>query len=88
MTTWQEYYKEEGRAPAWPYPIKYEQEQEIETDVLIIGGGIAGCWAAISAARQGLKVALVEKGRRCEKRSREARAAITGAMRLPIPYPM
>ena len=28
----------------------------------MIGGGIAGCWAAISAARQGLKVALVEKG--------------------------
>ncbi len=62
MTTWQDYYKEEGRAPAWPYPIKYEQEQEIETDILIIGGGIAGCWAAISAARQGLRVALVEKG--------------------------
>ena len=32
------------------------------TDVLVIGGGIAGCWAAISAARQGLNVALVEKG--------------------------
>ncbi|MBQ8975432.1 MAG: FAD-binding protein, partial [Oscillospiraceae bacterium] len=26
------------------------------------GGGIAGCWAAISAARQGAKVALFEKG--------------------------
>jgi succinate dehydrogenase/fumarate reductase flavoprotein subunit len=62
MTTWQDYYKEEGHAPSWPYPIKYEQEQEIETDVLVIGGGIAGCWAAISAARQGLRVALVEKG--------------------------
>jgi succinate dehydrogenase/fumarate reductase flavoprotein subunit len=62
MATWQDYYKEEGHAPAWPYPIKYEQEQEIETDILVIGGGIAGCWAAISAARQGLRVALVEKG--------------------------
>jgi succinate dehydrogenase/fumarate reductase flavoprotein subunit len=62
MTTWQDYYKEEGRAPAWPYPIKYGQEQEIETDILVIGGGIAGCWAAISAARQGVSVALVEKG--------------------------
>jgi succinate dehydrogenase/fumarate reductase flavoprotein subunit len=62
MTTWQDYYKEEGRAPAWPYPVKYEQEQEIETDVLVLGGGIAGCWAAINAARQGLRVALVEKG--------------------------
>jgi succinate dehydrogenase/fumarate reductase flavoprotein subunit len=54
--------EKDGKAPAWPYPIRYEQEQEIDTDVLIIGGGIAGCWAAISAARTGVKVALVEKG--------------------------
>jgi succinate dehydrogenase/fumarate reductase flavoprotein subunit len=62
MTTWQEYMKEEGHAPAWPYPIRYDKEQEIDTDVLVLGGGIAGCWAAISAARQGLRVTLVEKG--------------------------
>jgi len=62
MTAWHDYLKEKGRAPDWPYPIRYEQEQEVDTDVLVIGGGIAGCWAAISAARQGLKVALVEKG--------------------------
>ena len=61
MTTWHGYLKEEGRPPSWPYPIMFEQEQEIDTDVLVIGGGIAGCWAAISAARQGLRVALVEK---------------------------
>ncbi|MBN1161036.1 MAG: FAD-binding protein [Dehalococcoidales bacterium] len=34
----------------------------MDTDVLVIGGGIAGCWAAISAARKGVRVALVEKG--------------------------
>lgn len=62
MTAWHDYLKEKGRAPAWPYPIRYEQENEIETDVLVVGGGIAGCWAAIAAAREGLKVALVEKG--------------------------
>ncbi len=62
MTSWQDYLKEQGHAPDWPYPIRYEQEQEIDTDVLVLGGGIAGCWAAISAARQGLRVALVEKG--------------------------
>src|SRR4030042_5921519 len=62
MTTWHDYLKEEGRPPRWPYPIRFENEKEIKTDVLVIGGGIAGCWAAISAARQGLKVALVEKG--------------------------
>ncbi len=31
-------------------------------DVLVIGGGLAGCWAAIGAARAGAKVILAEKG--------------------------
>ncbi len=62
MSTWHDYLKEQGHAPDWPYPVRFDKEQEIDTDVLVIGGGIAGCWAAISAARQGLKVALVEKG--------------------------
>jgi succinate dehydrogenase/fumarate reductase flavoprotein subunit len=62
MSTWHDYLKKHGSAPDWPYPIRYDKEQEIETDVLVVGGGIAGCWAAISAARQGVKVALVEKG--------------------------
>ena len=34
----------------------------VETDVLIIGGGLAGCMAAIHAAERGdLKVTLVDK---------------------------
>ena len=31
-------------------------------DVLVIGGGLAGCWAAIAAARAGAAVILAEKG--------------------------
>jgi succinate dehydrogenase/fumarate reductase flavoprotein subunit len=62
MSTWHEYLKEQGRAPDWPYPVRYEQEQEVNCDVLVIGGGIAGCWAAISAAREGLNVVMAEKG--------------------------
>jgi succinate dehydrogenase/fumarate reductase flavoprotein subunit len=63
MTSWHEWMEKEGSTPEWPYPIRYEKEQEVETDVLVIGGGIAGCWAAISAARsKGVRVALVEKG--------------------------
>ena len=61
MVTFSEFMKNEGHAPEWPYPLRYEKEQEIETDVLVLGGGIAGCWAAINAARQGVRVALVEK---------------------------
>ena len=33
----------------------------IETDVLVIGGGLAGCMAAIKAAEQGVEVAIAEK---------------------------
>ena len=36
--------------------------QAWETDVLIIGGGMAAAWAAISAARDGAEVVLVDKG--------------------------
>ena len=49
-------------APRWPYPVDYGKENEVNCDVLVLGGGIAGCWAAIGAARQGVKVALVDKG--------------------------
>jgi len=33
-----------------------------ETDVLVIGGGMAGAWAALGAARAGARVLLVDKG--------------------------
>jgi succinate dehydrogenase/fumarate reductase flavoprotein subunit len=46
----------------WPYPLQYDQSTEVDADVLVLGGGIAGCWAAISAAKKGAKVVLVEKG--------------------------
>lgn len=46
----------------WPYPIEWDKEEEIDVDILVLGGGIAGCWAAIAAARKGMRVALVEKG--------------------------
>jgi succinate dehydrogenase/fumarate reductase flavoprotein subunit len=35
---------------------------DIETDVLVIGGGMAAAWAAIGAARAGASVVLVDKG--------------------------
>jgi succinate dehydrogenase/fumarate reductase flavoprotein subunit len=46
----------------WPYSLEYEKEEKITTDVLVLGGGIAGCMAAIAAAERGQKVVLVEKG--------------------------
>jgi succinate dehydrogenase/fumarate reductase flavoprotein subunit len=37
-------------------------ENRLEADVLVIGGGIAGCFAAIKAREQGAEVILVDKG--------------------------
>ena len=34
----------------------------ITTDVLVVGGGMAGAWAASAAAEAGAKVILVDKG--------------------------
>jgi succinate dehydrogenase/fumarate reductase flavoprotein subunit len=38
-------------------------ESVIETDVLVVGGGIAGCFAAVKAKEQGADVTLVSKGK-------------------------
>lgn len=39
------------------------KERTITTDVLVIGSGIAGCFAAIHACRGGAAVTIVEPGR-------------------------
>lgn len=46
----------------WPYQNEMDKEEIIESDVLVLGGGLSGCFAAIAAARKGLSVTLVEKG--------------------------
>ena len=46
----------------WPYADEFGIEERIRCDVLVLGGGLAGCFAAIAAAERGKSVALVEKG--------------------------
>lgn len=41
--------------------MKRRKRNEISTDVLVVGGGTSGVCAAIQAARQGVKVVLVEE---------------------------
>jgi succinate dehydrogenase/fumarate reductase flavoprotein subunit len=60
MSTWTDL--QETRAPNWPYPVNYGKENEASCDVLVLGGGVAGCHAAINAAKQGAKVIVVDKG--------------------------
>ena len=46
----------------WPYENEIGQEELVKSEVLVLGGGLAGCYAAIAAARHKKKVVLVEKG--------------------------
>ena len=62
MAHWLDFIEQNASLPEWPYPIRYSRETHVKTDVLILGGGIAGCHAAISARRKGVKVIVVEKG--------------------------
>ena len=50
------------REYSWAYGNEVGQEEIIRSDVLVLGGGLSGCFAAIAAARKGLSVVVVEKG--------------------------
>ena len=54
-------FDESGRLFPWPYKVSYSAERAYECDVLVIGGGIAGAWAALAAARCGARVIVLEK---------------------------
>ncbi|OGO32619.1 MAG: hypothetical protein A2Z29_10130 [Chloroflexi bacterium RBG_16_56_11] len=51
MVTWNEFLDKEGHPPECPYPVNYENQQEIEVDVLVLGGGIAGGYKPTGNAR-------------------------------------
>ncbi|MDR2664716.1 MAG: FAD-binding protein [Oscillospiraceae bacterium] len=59
---WHEYAIKHGKLPEWPYEISYGKENVVESDVLVVGGGVAGCRAAIAALQQGASVAVAERG--------------------------
>lgn len=50
------------KAYKWPYENQIGEVQTDEADVLVLGGGLAGCFAAIAAAKKGKSVIMVEKG--------------------------
>jgi succinate dehydrogenase/fumarate reductase flavoprotein subunit len=58
------------------------KEHILETDVLVIGGGLGGCLAAIKASDAGVSVVLMEKA--ALKRSGNA---ATGLHRIPLIHP-
>ena len=81
---WHEYVNETGKVPQWPYEVNYGKENVISTDVLVIGGGVAGCRAAIAARQKGASVVLMDRG--FAKRSGSGGAGVDhwhGAVRNP-----
>lgn len=58
------------------------ERKKIDADVLVIGAGLAGCFAAIKAAEAGVKVVVFDKGH--IKRSGNG---ATGLHRIPLIHP-
>lgn len=52
----------------WPYENEIGDLQVDQSEVLVLGGGLAGCFAAIAAAKKGKSVIMVEKGRYRQER--------------------
>lgn len=50
MTTWHEYVQRNGKVLEWPYPINYDKMNEVVSDVLVIGGGVAAVNITITAS--------------------------------------
>ena len=57
-----EYVAKTGKVPVWPYELRYNRETTLECDVLVVGGGVAGCRAAIEARKHGASVILADRG--------------------------
>jgi len=49
--------------PAPLFPVESSPDLPTHADVVVIGGGIIGVFAAYYMAKRGMKVAIVEKGR-------------------------
>lgn len=58
---WEDYIEQKNTLMEWPYPVDYDKIHNVTVDVVVLGGGPAGMMAAISAAKEGLSVAVLDK---------------------------
>jgi succinate dehydrogenase/fumarate reductase flavoprotein subunit len=58
---WEDYIEKKNTSMEWPYPVDYDKIHEVSVDVVVLGGGPAGMMAAISIAKKGLSVAVLDK---------------------------
>lgn len=62
MGDWFYHLKENGTtALKWPYKVKYDEQETLNSDIIVLGGGPAGVMAAISSALAGVDVVLLDK---------------------------
>lgn len=59
-----------------------------QTDVLVIGGGAAGCSAALEAHEMGARVLMVVKGKIGRSGATPLAAHLTSSRAIPGPYPL
>ena len=64
------------------------QAERIETDVLVIGGGAAGCSAALTADEHGAEVLMVVKGKMGRSGATPLASCLAAAGHFPGPYPL
>jgi len=50
-----------SEAIKWPYKVDYEKVTHVKLDVLVVGGGLAGSFAGIHAARSGAVTGVADK---------------------------
>ena len=71
---------------SWPYANEIGDEETVTSDVLVLGGGRAGCFAAIAAARKGNPWCWWKRGPWNEAVLQE-RVLTTGNQPVPTPVP-
>ena len=62
--------------------------ERVETDVLVIGGGAAGCAAALEARQRGARPLMVVKGRMGRSGATPLASCLGAPAPLPGPYPL
>ena len=74
-----------GRVDPASRPELHARKRHVHADVVVIGGGPAGCLAALEAAAAGSRVVLVDDGDRLGGRLRHRSRPVTGDPRLGSP---
>ncbi|SNR67790.1 NAD(P)/FAD-dependent oxidoreductase [Puniceibacterium sediminis] len=69
-------------------PVTGDATLPKQVDIVVIGGGIVGCSAALWAAEQGHRVALIEKGRIAGEQSGRNWGWVRRMGRIPAEYPL